>query len=127
GETVKDLRDMRGVAYALGASETPPDVALRLPSYEEVKTDKQAFARATKTIHLETNPLNARTLVQYHDRQAVVCNPPPLPISQEDMDRVYGLSYTRRPHPMYKGARIPAYEVVKDSVTIMRGCFGGCT
>jgi len=127
GETVKHLRDMRGVAYALGASETPPDAALRLPSYEEVKADKQAFARATKTIHLETNPLNARTLVQYHDRQAIVCNPPPLPISQEDMDRVYGLSYTRRPHPMYNGARIPAFEVVKDSVTIMRGCFGGCT
>ncbi|WP_373926523.1 YgiQ family radical SAM protein [Paludisphaera borealis] len=127
GETVKDLRDMRGTAYALGASETPPEAALRLPTYEEVKTDKRKFALATKTIHHETNPLNAKTLVQYHDRQAIVCNPPPLPISQEDMDRVYGLSYTRRPHPMYKGARIPAYEVVKDSVTIMRGCFGGCT
>ncbi len=127
GETVKDLRDMRGVAYAMGASETPPEAALRLPTYEEVKTDKKKFALATRTIHHETNPLNAKTLVQYHDRQAVVCNPPPLPISQEDMDRVYGLSYTRRPHPMYKGAKIPAYEVVKDSVTIMRGCFGGCT
>jgi uncharacterized radical SAM protein YgiQ len=65
--------------------------------------------------------------VQYHDRQAVVCNPPPLPISQDDMDRIYGLPYTRKPHPMYKAERIPAYEVVKDSVTMMRGCFGGCT
>ncbi len=62
--------------------------------------------------------LNARRLVQYHDRQAVVCNPPPLPISQDDMDRIYGLPYTRKPHPMYKGQKIPAYEVVKDSVTI---------
>ncbi len=65
--------------------------------------------------------------MQFHDRQAVVCNPPPLPVSQEDMDRIYGLPYTREPHPMYKGRKIPAYEVVKDSVTLMRGCFGGCT
>jgi uncharacterized radical SAM protein YgiQ len=129
GETVKDLRDMRGVAYAKGASEsqTLPEQAIVLPSYEEVKADKRQFARATKVIHQETNPLNARPLVQYHDRQAIVCNPPPLPVSQEDMDRIYGLSYTRLPHPMYKGQRIPAYEVVKDSVTLMRGCFGGCT
>src|SRR4051794_40406284 len=127
GESVKQLRDLRGVAYALGASESPPTQALLLPSYEDVKTDKRKFARATKVIHQETNPLNAKTLVQFHDRQAVVCNPPPLPISQDDMDRVYGLPYTRRPHPKYQGKRIPAFEVVKDSVTIMRGCFGGCT
>ena len=92
-----------------------------------MKADKRKFAQATKIIHQETNPLNAKTLVQFHDRQAVVCNPPALPISQDDMDRVYGLPYTRKPHPMYKGQKIPAYEVVKDSVTIMRGCFGGCT
>ena len=128
GEAVKNLRDMRGVAYSLGASETPPtERAIRLPSYEDVKGDKKAFALATRTIHQETNPLNAKTLVQYHDRQAVVCNPPALPVSQEDMDRIYGLPYTRKPHPMYRGERIPANEVVKDSVTIMRGCFGGCT
>jgi uncharacterized radical SAM protein YgiQ len=129
GETVKDLRDMRGVAYAMGASESQafgPDTIV-LPSFEDVKVDKHKFARATKIIHQETNPLNAKRLVQYHDRQAVVCNPPPLPITEEDMDRVYGLPYTRRPHPMYRGKKIPAYEVVKDSVTLMRGCFGGCT
>jgi uncharacterized radical SAM protein YgiQ len=129
GETVKDLRDMRGVSCALGASESqsPPGDAIVLPSYEELKGDKHKFARATKIIHQETNPLNAKRLVQFHDRQAIVCNPPPLPINQEDMDRIYGLSYTRKPHPMYKGQKIPAFEVVKDSVTIMRGCFGGCT
>ncbi|WP_435022291.1 YgiQ family radical SAM protein [Tundrisphaera sp. TA3] len=127
GETVRDLRDMRGVAYALGAKETPPADALVLPSFEDVKTDKRKFAQATRTIHQETNPLNARTLVQFHDRQAVVVNPPGLPISQDDMDRVYGLPFTRRPHPMYGNERIPAFETVKDSVTIMRGCFGGCT
>ena len=127
GQTPKDLRDLRGVAYVLGARETPPEDALVLPSLEEVKTDKIRFARATKIIHQETNPLNAKRLVQYHDRQAVVVNPPSLPISQEDMDRVYGLAYTRKPHPMYRGEPIPAFETVKDSVTIMRGCFGGCT
>jgi uncharacterized radical SAM protein YgiQ len=127
GESTRDLRDMRGVAFALGASETPPAEAIVLPSFEDVKSDKRKFALATKIIHQETNPLNARALVQFHDRQAVVCNPPALPISQEDMDRVYGLPYTRKPHPMHKGERIPAFEVVKDSVTLMRGCFGGCT
>jgi uncharacterized radical SAM protein YgiQ len=127
GESVRDLRDMRGVAYALGAREEPPADAIVLPSYEEVKTDKRRFALATRIIHQETNPLNARRLVQYHDRQAVVCNPPSLPISQEDMDRTYGLPYTRKPHPMYRDEPIPAFETVKDSVTIMRGCFGGCT
>ena len=127
GETVRDLRDMRGVAYAMGAKETPPEDALVLPSYEEVKTDKLKFVKATRHIHQETNPLNAKRLVQYHDRQAIVVNPPAYPISQEDMDRIYGLPYTRRPHPMYGGRKIPAFETVKDSVTIMRGCFGGCT
>jgi uncharacterized radical SAM protein YgiQ len=129
GETVKDLREMRGVAYALGASESqsPSADAIVLPSFEQVKADKRLFARATKIIHQETNPLNAKRLVQYHDRQAVVCNPPPLPIGQDDMDRIYGLPYTRKPHPMYKGQKVPAFEVVKDSVTLMRGCFGGCT
>jgi uncharacterized radical SAM protein YgiQ len=129
GEPQRALRDMRGVAYSLGASEThlAPATALVLPSYDEVRSEKHQFARATKIIHQETNPLNARTLVQWHDRQVVVCNPPPLPVSQEDMDRIYGLPYTRKPHPMYRGTRIPAYEVVKDSVTLMRGCFGGCT
>ena len=127
GQSVRDLRDMRGVAYALGAKESPPADALVLPSYEDVKTDKIKFALATKNIHQETNPLNAKRLVQYHDRQAVVANPPSLPVSEEDMDRIYGLPFTRRPHPKYRDEKIPAYETVKDSVTIMRGCFGGCT
>jgi len=127
GQTVKDVRDLRGVAYALGAREEPPADAIRLPSYEEVKSDKVLFAKATRIIHQETNPLNAKRLVQYHDRQAIVANPPTLPMSEADMDRTYGLPYTRKPHPMYRGEKIPAYETVKDSVTIMRGCFGGCT
>jgi len=126
GQAVNDLRDMRGVAYALGASEPAPDDALVLPSYEQIRDDKKAFARATRIIHDETNPFNARRLVQWHDRQAVVCNPPSLPISGAAMDRIYDLPYTRRPHPSYD-ERIPAFEMIKDSITIMRGCFGGCT
>jgi len=126
GASAKQLRDMRGVAYALGASESPPEDAIRLPSYKEVSSDKPAFAEATKIIHNETNPYNARRLVQFHDRQAVVCNPPRFPISEAAMDRIYGLPYTRRPHPAYKDP-IPAFDMIKDSVTIMRGCFGGCT
>jgi uncharacterized radical SAM protein YgiQ len=126
GESVRDLRDMRGVAYAMGASETPPEDAITLPSYEEVIADKPTFAEATKIIHNETNPYNARRLVQFHDRQAVVCNPPRFPISEVAMDRIYGLPYTRRPHPAYQDP-IPAFDMIKDSVTIMRGCFGGCT
>ena len=126
GEGVRDLRDMRGVAYAMGASETPPPDALTLPSYEEVVQDKRSFAQATKMIHTETNPYNARRLVQWHDRQAVVTNAPMLPISEGSMDTVYELPYTRKPHPSYTES-IPAFEMIKDSVTIMRGCFGGCT
>ncbi|MDA1013733.1 MAG: YgiQ family radical SAM protein [Planctomycetota bacterium] len=126
GETVRDLRDMRGVAYAMGASETPPPDAKVIPSYEDVTESKPAFAEATKIIHDETNPYNAKRLVQFHDRQAVVCNPPRIPISEGSMDTIYGLPYTRLPHPSYSEA-IPAFEMIKDSVSIMRGCFGGCT
>jgi uncharacterized radical SAM protein YgiQ len=126
GETIKQLRDMRGIAYALGASEKPPETALVLPSYEAVSTDKMEFSEATRMIHHETNPFNARQLVQQHGNQWVVCNPPQHPISQEAMDRIYGLPYTRRQHPSYTKP-IPAHQMIKDSVTIMRGCFGGCT
>ena len=161
GETVRDLRDMRGIAYALGAKESeelnrvtgkprteneqvsdsdsaarthssisvlgsPLPGFLLLPSFEAVVADKPTFAEATKLIHNETNPYNAKGLIQFHDKQAVVCNPPCFPISQAAMDAIYALPYTRRPHPIYK-EKIPAFEMIKDSVTIMRGCFGGCT
>ncbi len=127
GKTLKDLRDLRGVAYAMGASETPPARdAVRLPSFEEAAKDKDRFLEATRLIHRETSPFNAKTLVQYHGARAVVQTPPQLPVSAEKMDYYYGLPYTRKPHPSYRES-IPAYEMIKDSVTIMRGCFGGCT
>jgi uncharacterized radical SAM protein YgiQ len=131
GQTVRDLRDLRGVAYALGAKESDgaaarlTDVEI-LPTFEQVKSDKAAFVEATRRIHVNTNAFNAKTLVQYHERQAVVVTPPGLPIAERDMDHIYDLPYTRRPHPSY-AEPIPAFEMIKDSVTIMRGCFGGCT
>ncbi|NBW97324.1 MAG: YgiQ family radical SAM protein [Planctomycetia bacterium] len=134
GKAVKDLRDLRGIAYRLGASEPPPtgpgggaaDTA-ELPDYESVVRDTLAFCEMTRISHLETNPHNARRLVQRHGRESVVVNPPALPLEQDEMDQVYGLPFTRRPHPSYGAARIPAFEVVETSVQIMRGCFGGCT
>jgi uncharacterized radical SAM protein YgiQ len=126
GDSVRDLRDMRGIAYAMGASETPPEDSLEIPSFEDVSTDLPAFAEATKMIHNETNPWNARRLVQWHGKQAIVANPPAIPISQAAMDAIYDLPFTRKAHPAYSEP-IPAFEMIKDSVTIMRGCFGGCT
>jgi uncharacterized radical SAM protein YgiQ len=131
GEPVKALRDIRGVAYRLGASESPADQPggyeqITLPSYEQVASDKLAFAEATRIIHVHTNPHNAAAMVQYHGREAVVATPPDLPLTQAEMDAIYDLPYNRRPHPSYADP-IPAFEMIKDSVTIMRGCFGGCT
>ena len=128
GKGVRGLRDVRGVAYACGASEEVPSGSdtLTLPTFEEVRESSRAFAGATRHIHLETNPYNARRLVQLHGRQAVVCNPPRLPEPEAAMDFFYDLPYTRRAHPSY-GEPIPAFDVIEDSVTIMRGCFGGCT
>ncbi|TPW20933.1 MAG: radical SAM domain-containing protein [Elusimicrobia bacterium] len=128
GKTVKDCRDLRGVAYFLGASEpvpSGPDVA-ELPPFEDVKASKDAFLKAARLSHHETSPFNARTLVQRHGARAVVVTPPCLPVSKERMDYYYGLPYTRRAHPGY-AEPVPAFEMIKDSVTIMRGCFGGCT
>jgi uncharacterized radical SAM protein YgiQ len=134
GGTIRDLHGLRGVAYRLGAKEPPPTGpgpgwgdTLELPSHEEVAADPLAFCEMTRIAHLETNPYNARRLVQRHGREAVVVNPPALPLEQAEMDEVYGLAFTRRPHPAYGAARIPAFEVVEHSVQIMRGCFGGCT
>ena len=104
-----------------------PATRIVLPSYEEVCADKRAFVAMTRLIHRHSDPDGARRLVQYHGREAVVVNPPAGPLTEAEMDRVYGLPFTRRPHPSYGRQRIPAYEVVKDSIQILRGCFGGCT
>ncbi len=100
---------------------------IRLPSYERVKDDGVLYAHASRTFHLESNPGNARALVQAHGDRDVWLNPPPVPLTTAEMDYVYGMPYARAPHPAYDGERIPAWEMIRFSVNIMRGCFGGCT
>jgi len=100
---------------------------IRLPAYEQVRDDPVLYAHASRTLHLESNPGNARALRQGHGERDVWLNPPPLPLTSEELDRVYELPYARRPHPAYGDAKIPAWEMIRFSVNIMRGCFGGCT
>lgn len=100
---------------------------VRLPSYDQVLEDEVLYAHASRVFHLETNPGNARALVQRHGKRDVWLNPPPIPLTTEELDRVYELPYTRQPHPAYGEARNPAWEMIRFSVNIMRGCFGGCT
>ncbi|WP_083459049.1 YgiQ family radical SAM protein [Amantichitinum ursilacus] len=100
---------------------------VRIPAYEAVAYDPVLYAHASRTLHLESNPGNARAMVQTHGERDVWLNPPPIPLTTEEMDYVYGLFYARNPHPAYNGARIPAWEMIRFSINIMRGCFGGCT
>jgi uncharacterized radical SAM protein YgiQ len=100
---------------------------IRMPSFEEVERDPVLYAHASRLLHVESNPGNARALVQRHGDRDVWINPPPLPLSTAEMDALYELPYTRRPHPAYADARIPAYEMIRFSITITRGCFGGCS
>ena len=100
---------------------------IRIPSFEQVSHDAVLYAHASRILHLESNPGNARAMVQRHGNLEVWLNPPPLPLSTADMDAVYELPYARRPHPSYGNAKIPAYQMIRFSVSIQRGCFGGCT
>ncbi|PKM45104.1 MAG: YgiQ family radical SAM protein [Gammaproteobacteria bacterium HGW-Gammaproteobacteria-1] len=100
---------------------------VRLPSYEQVRDDQVLYAHASRVFHLETNPGNARALVQRHGEREVWLNPPPIPLTTKEMDAVFDLPYARAPHPSYGNARLPAWEMIRFSVNIMRGCFGGCT
>jgi len=100
---------------------------IRLPAYEQVRDDPVLYAHASRILHLESNPGNARALVQRHGAQDVWLNPPPIPLATTEMDWIYDLPYQRRPHPAYGAAAIPAYKMIRFSVAIQRGCFGGCT
>jgi len=116
-------REDRLAAKKLARAQT----VIRLPSYEQVKQDPVLDAHASRTFHLESNPGNARALVQQHGERDVWLNPPPIPLTTAEMDHVYGLPYARAPHPVYGKAKIPAWDMIRFSVNIMRGCFGGCT
>lgn len=100
---------------------------VRLPDYDAVKNDPILYAHASRVLHAETNPGNAMALVQRHGSNEVWLNPPPVPLTTQEMDGIYELPYSRLPHQSYAGAKIPAFEMIQHSVTIMRGCFGGCT
>ena len=100
---------------------------IRLPSFERVSKDPVLYAHANRVLHLETNPGNARALVQKHVDQDLWINPPPIPLTTEEMDAVFDQPYARAPHPVYGDAKIPAWDMIRFSVNIMRGCFGGCT
>jgi uncharacterized radical SAM protein YgiQ len=125
----------------MGKLKVPPRErsVIRLPSYEQVKSDPVLYAHANRVLHLETNPGNARALVQAHGEGStardVWINPPPTPLTTAEMDLVFDLPYARAPHPAYAdengshdgATKIPAWEMIRFSVNIMRGCFGGCT
>ena len=100
---------------------------IRLPAYDVIKDDPVLYAHASRVFHLESNPGNARAMVQGHGERDVWLNPPPLPLAMDEMDGVYDMNYARAPHPSYGKAKIPAWEMIRFSVNIMRGCFGGCT
>ncbi|MFZ9873155.1 MAG: YgiQ family radical SAM protein, partial [Steroidobacteraceae bacterium] len=100
---------------------------IRLPSFEQVVDDPVMYAHASRILHLEANPGNARALVQRHGNTEVWLNPPPIPLTTKEMDYVYDLPYQRQPHPFYGKAEIPAYKMIRFSISIQRGCFGGCT
>ncbi|WP_096085677.1 YgiQ family radical SAM protein [Agaribacterium haliotis] len=100
---------------------------IRIPSFEKVRNDKALYSHASRVLHLESNPQNARAIVQKHGNREVWINPPPIPLETDEMDAVFALPYARVPHPAYGDAQIPAYDMIKTSVNIMRGCFGGCS
>ncbi|MFV2089420.1 MAG: YgiQ family radical SAM protein [Pseudomonadales bacterium] len=100
---------------------------IRLPDYQAVRSDPVLYAHASRILHVESNPGNARALVQRHGDRELWLNPPPIPLATRELDRIYELPYTRKPHPSYGNARIPAYEMIRFSVAIQLGCFGGCT
>jgi uncharacterized radical SAM protein YgiQ len=100
---------------------------IRMPSFEQVSNDPVLYAHASRILHQEANPGNARALTQRHGDVDVWLNPPPIPLTTKEMDYVYERPYRRMPHPLYGNAQIPAYKMIRFSIAIQRGCFGGCT
>lgn len=127
GARLDDLKDIRGTAVMALEKDAAQGAGVEiLASFEEVARDRRLYASASKVIHLSQNPWSAKTLLQKHGARFVKVNPPAFPLSTEDLDAVCDLPFTRLPHPSHKG-RIPAWEMIRFSVTAMRGCFGGCS
>ena len=121
---IVSLQPSKAIKHKLPPREL---AVIRMPSFEQVANDRVMYAHANRILHLETNPGNARSLVQRHGDRDVWLNPPAIPLTTEEMDYIFDLPYARLPHPSYGNARIPAFDMIKFSVNIMRGCFGGCT
>lgn len=121
---IKDINNLRGSCVV---AKTLPKEAIELPSFAQVKKSPLLYAQAIRTFYLESNPFIAKPLTQEHDERCVVINPPSIPLTTQELDGIYELPYSRLPHPSYGKAKIPAYEMIKHSVTIVRGCFGGCS
>ncbi len=147
GADIATFDDIRGVALVKGSvpedwTEAPADdldaadegagirdarTVIRMPAFEQVEKEPEAYARASRVLHRESNPGNARPLVQRHGDRELWVSAPPIPLTTPEMDGVYDLPYARAPHPSYGEEAIPAWDMIRFSVTIMRGCFGGCT
>ena len=127
GESVRDLKDVRGTAHVIDDPEEWGRIAASpsrfvndglpviLPSFEAVQADKAEFSRMSQRFQVETNAQNARPILQVHGKQAVYFNRPALPLSEQEMDALYDLPFERAPHPSYRGEKVPAFETVKES------------
>ncbi len=121
-DTVIEVQPVR-----LMASTQPEQTVIRIPAFEQVKNDPVLYAHASRVLHKETNPHNAAALIQAHGDRDVWINPPPIPLTTDELDWVFELPYQRLPHPCYGDDKVPAFDMIQHSVNIMRGCFGGCT
>jgi uncharacterized radical SAM protein YgiQ len=127
GERVSACRDIRGTAYIATSTELTSFITpfREIPSFEGVAADRLSFAEAFRVTEEEMNPRCNNALVQRHGDRFLVCNPPALPLSENELDEVYGLHFTKSPHPSYREP-IPAWEQIRASITTHRGCMGGC-
>ena len=122
-----DLEEPNEGRQRISSNNNNDQIVIRLPSYEQVAQDPEAYARASRVLHRESNPGNARPLIQKHGNKDLWLTIPPIPLTTSEMDGVYDLPFARAPHPSYENKKIPAWEMIRHSVTIMRGCFGGCS
>lgn len=130
GRKIKDIKDIPQTAYLCKEGDIPEGISTNdivLHSHEECLYNKKFQAENFKHIEEESNKKHAQRILQKVDSQYIVVNPPYPTMTTEEVDATYDLPYTREPHPKYKGKVIPAYEMIKFSVNIHRGCFGGCS
>lgn len=125
GEQLEEIKDVRGTCYITSEIENIEN-SLIIPSFKEVNEDKEKYNKAFKAQYQNQDPITGKTLIQFMDKNYLVQNPPMMPLNREELDKVYGLKYTRKPHPMYK-KEIPAIKEIEFSVTSNRGCFGNCS